>query len=335
MLETSVAIKPRLAFVGVGWIGRSRMQAAAESGIATLAAISDPSPECLQEARKIIPFSRVLSFDELIQHPDIDGVVIATPSALHMEQSVAALRSGKAVFCQKPLGRNYEEVATVVSAARHANKLLGADFSYRYTRAFSAIRAVIQSRELGKIFAADLKFHNAYGPGKPWFYDRVLSGGGCALDLGIHLLDLLLLALDFPRANKIAASLFHKGASLSFGNAVEDYANVLLELDNDITAHLTCSWNLPVGQGAVIEISFYGTNGSVSMMNVDGSFYDFAAYRCRGTQKEKLLLPPDNWGGKALLDWIENLSVNSSYNSQAEEYLPAAAILDMIYEKAN
>src|SRR5687768_8830824 len=143
MLDTSVAIKPRLAFVGVGWIGRSRMQAVAESGLATLAAISDPSTECVHEAQKIIPAARSFSFDELIRDPDIDGVVIATPSALHKDQSVAALRSGKAVFCQKPLGRNYEEVAAVVSAARHANKLLGADFSYRYTQAFTAIREVI------------------------------------------------------------------------------------------------------------------------------------------------------------------------------------------------
>jgi predicted dehydrogenase len=48
------------------------------------------------------------------------------------------------------------------------------------------------------VFAVDLVFHNAYGPDKPWFYDPELSGGGCVMDLGVHLVDLALWSLDFP-----------------------------------------------------------------------------------------------------------------------------------------
>jgi len=333
-LETLIAIKPRLAFVGVGWIGRSRMQVAADSNLAEIIAISDPSKECLAEAGRIVPQSRSASLEELINDDDIDGIVIATPSALHMQQAVAAFEKGKAVFCQKPLGRNYNEVAAVVEAARRNDKLLGADFSYRYTEAFQKIYEVIGSGELGKIFAVDLKFHNAYGPDKSWFYDYNLSGGGCALDLGIHLVDLMLYALNFPQLKKINSSLFAKGMLVKDKDTVEDYANVFMELDNDVTAQLACSWNLSAGADAVIEASFFGTNGGVALKNINGSFYDFEGLRYYGTKTE-VIASPGNWGGKALVDWIRQLSMNSSFQPAAKQYLQSAAIMDKIYERRN
>ena len=331
-METRVLSKPKLAFAGLGWIGRSRLQSAVESGLAEITFIYDPSEECLVEALKITPSSCVTSsLEALLENDIIDGVVIATPSALHMQQSVAALQNKKAVFCQKPLGRNHHEVLAVVNAAKENNKLLGADFSYRYTTAFKKIHAIIQSGELGKIFAADLKFHNAHGPGKPWFYDLSLAGGGCALDLGIHLIDLLLYGLNFPQVKKISSSLFAKGVSVKDKNEVEDYAQVFIELETDVTAQLACSWNLSAGCDAVIEVSFYGTNGSVAIKNIAGSFYNFEALRYWGTKTEVIASPPDNWGGKALIDWIKKLSVNHDFNEEAKQYLHSAEVLDMIY----
>jgi len=220
----------------------------------------------------------------------------------------------------------------VLNAAKRNNRLLGADFSYRYTTAFRRIYSIIQSGELGKIFAADLKFHNAYGPDKAWFYDYSLAGGGCVLDLGIHLVDLMLYALGFPQARNIKSSLFAKGLPVKGKKVVEDYANVSIELDNDVSVQLACSWNLPVGSDAVIEATFYGTKGAVALKNIQGSFYDFEGLRYHGTKTEVVASPPDNWGGKALLDWIKKLSVNNDYNPQADQFLRSAEIIDKIYE---
>lgn len=308
------------------------MQVAVESGLADVAAVSDPSPECVTEALKLAPASKSFSsFNETISDTNINGVVIATPSALHMEQSVAAFEAGKAVFCQKPLGRNAEEVKAVVAAAKKADRLLGADFSYRYTAAFNAILPIIQSGELGKIFAVDLKFHNAYGPDKPWFYDKKQSGGGCVLDLGIHLIDLLLYALDFPDVTSVKSQLFAKGQPVKGNEDVEDYANVQLKLDNEISAQLACSWNLQAGCEAVIEASFYGTNGGVALRNLNGSFYDFEGLRFWGTKTETLVQPPDAWGGRTLVHWIEKLAANPAYNPEADNFITSAEVLDRIY----
>jgi predicted dehydrogenase len=334
MIDTLLNTKPRLAFTGVGWIGRNRMQAAIESKLAEVVMISDPSEECVEEAVKLAQGCRTSSsFERSLTDHDIDGVVIATPSALHMQQSIEAFENGKAVFCQKPLGRNAEEVRAVIEAAEKNNKLLGADFSYRYTTAFKKIHPIIQSGELGKIFAVDLKFHNAYGPDKPWFYDIKQSGGGCVLDLGIHLIDLMLFALDFPEVDNVKSRLYSKGFSCKGKDLVEDYAAVTLGLENDINVQLGCSWNLQAGCEAVIEASFYGTQGGISIQNVNGSFYDFVATRYWGTKSEILSSPPDTWGGRALIEWIKQLSISADYNSEAENFIRSAEVIDRIYAR--
>ena len=334
MLKTATITKPSIAFAGVGWIGRHRMEAAANSGLADIVRISDPSHECLAEAQKISPACKASqSFDDLLTDPEIEGIVIATPSALHKDQAVAAFERGKAVFCQKPLGRNATEVQAVVNAAAFADKLLGADFSYRETAAFQAILPILHSGELGDVFAVDLKFHNAYGPDKPWFYNLEESGGGCLLDLGIHLIDLMLVALRFPNVERVNSRLFAKGKLMKELKEVEDFASVRMDLDTGAIANLDCSWNLQAGREAAIEATFYGTKGGVSMRNVNGSFYDFEALRFWGTKTEVLTSPPDEWGGRALVKWIEQLSFNAQYDAKAEEYICSAQLLDRIYGK--
>ena len=105
---------------------------------------------------------------------------------------------GCSVFCQKPLGRSAGEVREMIEAAEAADRLLGVDLSYRHTRGLARIRELVLGGELGDVFAANLVFHNAYGPQSPWFYDARLSGGGCVIDLGIHLVDAALWILDSP-----------------------------------------------------------------------------------------------------------------------------------------
>src|SRR4051812_34450542 len=101
--------KPRLGFAGTGWIGRHRLAAMVQGGAAEAAAVFDPSPGAADEARTLSPEATVCrSFEELLAQP-LDGIVIATPSALHAAQAIAALESGRAVFCQKPLARTAAE----------------------------------------------------------------------------------------------------------------------------------------------------------------------------------------------------------------------------------
>lgn len=311
------------------------MEAVAASGFAQVAAIADASPETAARAREAAPGAELAtSLEELLQH-DLDGIVIATPSALHAEQAIASLERGAAVFCQKPLARTAEETLRVVDAARTANRLLAVDLSYRFIKGMGEIRELVRSGELGEVYAVDLVFHNAYGPDKAWFYDPKLSGGGCVIDLGIHLVDLALWTLDFPRVAGVSSRLFAGGRPLAGRmDRVEDYAAALLDLDSGTTLQLACSWKLPAGCDAVIGASFYGTQGGAGLRNVGGSFYDFTAERFLGTQRETVSSPPDEWGGRAAVDWARRLAGGEKYDPGIERLVEVAAALDAIYGRA-
>src|SRR5690606_13600705 len=114
----------RLGFLGVGWIGRDRLAALAATGAAEITAVADPSPDMVAAALEAAPDARVVADLNGLMDLGLDGVAIATPSAQHAEQAIAALKRGIAVFCQKPLGRSAEEVGAVIAAARAADRLL-------------------------------------------------------------------------------------------------------------------------------------------------------------------------------------------------------------------
>ncbi len=323
---------PRLGFLGVGWIGRHRMEAIANDGLAEIAAITDTSSEMIAAARNSAPEAQVVAgLDDLLAM-GLDGIVIATPSALHAEQSIRALESGAAVFCQKPLGRTATEARRVVDAARAADRLLSVDFSYRFTEGMRAIREQVRAGELGRVFAVDLVFHNAYGPDKAWFYDPAQSGGGCVMDLGVHLVDLALWTLGWPAVESVASRLFKEGELLGASPDVcEDYATATLGVEGGTGVNLTCSWRVSAGQDAVIGAGFYGTGGGAALKNVNGSFYDFTAELYHGTSRETLSSPPDPWGGRAAADWARRLAEGERYDPACERLVEVAEVLDRIY----
>ena len=307
-MSTSVATRPRVGFLGLGWIGRARMDSVAP--LVERGGVADPAlPDALS------------SLDELLER-DLDAVVIATPSALHAEQAIAALEAGVAVFCQKPLGRGAREAAAVVAAAREADRLLAVDLCYRFTRAAQAVKA----ERLGDVYAVEAAFHNAYGPDRPWFYDAALAGGGCVIDLGIHLVDLALWTLDWPEVVAVESRLLHHG-----GHDVEDYAVARLDLDTGATVSLACSWNLPAGRDCVIEARFHGTETGASLRNVAGSFYDLRAERYRGTATDTLVEPPDDWGGRAIRDWARRLAAGARFDPKVEHVVEVQRVVDRIY----
>ena len=322
--------RPRLGFLGTGWIGRSRLEAIAASDVAEVAALADPDHESLSAAAAAAPRARLLGgdLDEMLA-AGLDGIVIATPSALHADQAIAALQRGIAVFCQKPLGRSAAETRAVVEAARDADLLLGVDMSYRHTAAAIALREHVRSGAAGPVHAIDLVFHNAYGPDKPWFLDPGLAGGGCAVDLGIHLADLLLWALDFPAVEAISARRW-RGGERAGPDVAEDLCLATIDVAGGAVARLACSWFSHEGRDCVLEATFRGRDGAVSMHNVDGSFYDFAVELRHGTTAEEIVSPPDAWGGRAAVEWAQRLRAGERFDPSVRRLVDVAAVLDEV-----
>jgi predicted dehydrogenase len=325
--------RPKLGFLGVGWIGQHRMRAVLESGVADVVAIAEPDRALREAALALAPSAEGMETLDALLERELDGVAIATPSALHAEQTLAALRKGCAVFCQKPLARSGAETRAVVECARAENRLLHVDFSYRHTAALQALKALLP--ELGPIHASRLVFHNAYGPDKPWYYDRRSSGGGCVMDLGVHLIDAALWLFEDAQLTRVESALFVQGERLEpLSPRVEDFASVRMQLQSGSVIELACSWKLPVGHEAEIGIELFGAHGAARMRNVNGSFYDFVAERMQGTSRSELVQPPDAWGGRAAVAWAKQLAKSADFDPQADRFIDVADVIDRIYGKS-
>lgn len=321
----------RLGFAGLGWIGAMRLQAV--SAVAEVAALCEPAPQRLEEVARAHPGAAAYSgFDEMLSADlGLDGVVIATPNSLHAPQTLAALDRGLAVFCQKPLALNAREAWEMVEAARRSGKLLGVDYSYRYTDGARALRRAVEAGDLGRVFSVDTVFHNAYGPDKAWCFDPRLSGGGALMDLGVHLIDLALWLLGDPEVREVHGGAWKGGQPLGEGE-VDDFASARIELEGGGAVSLAVSWNAHAGQDCVIRLSAFGTSGGAELRNVDGSFYDFELARFSGRSGEVKVRESRDWLGRAILDWAARLGEGRGYDPAIERSVRVSEVVDAVYK---
>jgi predicted dehydrogenase len=321
----------KLGFLGLGWIGRKRLDAVAAEANVRVMAVSDTDREKLQSAQSGYPDARgMTSFDELLEC-ELDGVVIATPNGAHAEQALACLAKGLPVFCQKPLATNAADTERVIAAAQKANKLLAVDYSYRHVQGMQELRERIRAGELGEINAIDLIFHNAYGPNKQWCFDRSQAGGGCLLDLGVHLIDLALWLQDAPSMRVVSSRLFSQGR-VATRQDVEELAYVELVQSNGAVVRIACSWHAQIGCDAEISAHIQGSRGGARWRNVNGSFVDFELDLLRGNQREHLGSSRDDWGPGALCAWIQRLRADSSFDDEALGIAAGAKLIEQAYQ---
>ncbi len=169
---------------------------AADAG-AEIVALADPDADLLAAAARLAPeAARLSSLEEL----------------LALAAGWRGDREPERVACGANDRRSPQRAGRVLPEAarpprrrspgdrgRRASRRIGCSGSIFPTgtwRGCVRMRELLRGGELGEVFAVDLVFHNAYGPQKPWFYDRQLSGGGCVIDLGIHLVDAAMWALQ-------------------------------------------------------------------------------------------------------------------------------------------
>lgn len=132
------------------------------------------------------------SAEELCASPFIDAVLVTSPDALHMRDTLLALRLGKPVLCEKPLAMHAKEVEQMLVAAREANLLFGVAQNFRYNRSVNLIREWLQTGSIGKPIFANAQFHfQSERSPRQWIYDPALARGGPIGDVGIHCLDAL------------------------------------------------------------------------------------------------------------------------------------------------
>lgn len=256
-----------LGFAGVGWLGESLIKALPATSRLRLAAVQDADAALAVDVagRYASPWQGT-ELQALLRAPGVDAVVICTPNVFHVPQACAALEAGRHVLVQKPLATTSAGARQVLAVARQAERLLFVDYSYRLLETTAALRQAVG--RLGPIQAVRGVFHNVYGPGKGWFFDPRLSGGGALVDLGVHLLDLAVSVLG-PRD----VALEQADLRFASGHAVEDAAHLRLRL-GDTPMDLAVGWNAdrPLTE---IALQVSGEMGVARWENVDGSFFRF------------------------------------------------------------
>lgn len=184
----------RIGLVGCGAISTQHLEAiAAVDGLA-LAAVTDASAD---RARAVgeqwgVPWST--SFDDLLARDDIDAVTICTPSGLHPEQALAALRSGRHAIVEKPIALTVEDAEAVIREGRDRGLAVATIFQRRFEPAVRALEAAVAAGALGRIslIIAEGLYHRpqAYYDSAAWRGTRNLDGG-VLMNQAIHVIDLV------------------------------------------------------------------------------------------------------------------------------------------------
>ena len=136
-----------------------------------------------------------LAFDSaeaLCRSPEVDAVFVATPNSLHLSDVLVAIRCGKPVLCEKPMGMNAEECRQLVHAAREAGILLGVAQVFRFEDSTRRLRDRVAAGQVGRPVFARAEFcYPGRGHARAWITDPALSGGGPVADVGVHCIDAL------------------------------------------------------------------------------------------------------------------------------------------------
>jgi len=211
--------------------------------------------------------------EDLLDLPSVDAVVIATPNVFHVPQAQAALRAGKQVLVEKPLAVSAGDARATVDLAAARGRMLFVDYSYRLLDTAAALPAALA--KIGSVRAMSAVFHNVPPgpprPGREWFMDPRLSGGGVLLDLGVHMLDLALW-LFRPRD----ARLERFELEVKPGFQVERNARVDLRFD-EVPVSVEVSGGSPRPL-AEISLVVDGAGGQLRWHNVEGSYAHFRTW---------------------------------------------------------
>ena len=183
------------AVAGCGWVARDHALPGLLAAGADVLALHDLSRQAMD--RMPVDAVRTTDVDELLATPGVDAVYVATPNAAHRGLVDAAAAAGKAVLCEKPLAAGVHDAESIVAACAEAGVLLGTAYDQRWHPAHVRLRSLLP--EVGTVTAVRIVYccwlPAGWTPdGAPhdnWRVDRSVAGGGAAIDLAPHGLDLV------------------------------------------------------------------------------------------------------------------------------------------------
>ena len=282
-MATAKTSRYQLGFIGAGSASRLHADAARPEGI-PIAGFYDVDGDRAKVAAE--RYGADLATDdlaELLDREDIPVIVVATPNVHHKPMAIAAMEAGKDVILEKPMGLTVEECDEIIAAKKRTGRRLQLGFVSRYSPVVKSARKQIEAGHIGRIYHAKatlLRRRGIPGLGR-WFTTKRVAGGGVLMDLGVHLIDLVLHYADRPKPERIS------GACTSlFGNPIDEYihdemwagppdpdgtfdvedaAEALIRFKGGMTFALSVAWASHLPEQAVREqVVLFGEKGALA-----------------------------------------------------------------------
>lgn len=341
--------------VGCGGIANGKhFPAIKKNGKIELVAFCDLIKERAEKAKEEYgtPDARVYTdYTELVKE-DVDVVYVLTPNNAHAPVSIAAMKAGKHVMCEKPMAKTYAEAKEMVKTAKETGKILTIGYQNRYRADSQYLKSACEADELGEIYYA--KAHAIRRRAVPtWgvFIDEEKQGGGPLIDIGTHALDLTLWMMNNYEPASVTGSTYRKLADQTqTGNAwgdwdpkkftVEDSAFGFIKMKNGATIVLEASWALNSLDVDEAKTSLCGTKAGADMK--DGLRINRVHHGRQCVEKPDL-----GAGGVAFYDGTEekpaDIEAEVFYNAvtkgtpltvEPEQALVVTQLLEAIYESA-
>lgn len=339
--------KIKIAIVGVGNIAESHIHNYLKNSDVELYAFCDIDAEKLQRKGDKFGVTRLYTdedkmFEEL---PEIDAVSVCTWNNQHMPCAVKALNAGKDVLCEKPMSVSVEDAIKMKEAAEKNNRILMLGFVRRYGRDCRIIKDFAKEGQFGEFYYAKARYMRRKGNPGGWFANKSLSGGGCLIDLGVHVIDYVRYVMGCPKPISVYGATFDKMGNRgtaegewkasSSGNDicdVEDLATALVRFDNGAVLNVETSFDLHGSSDNSIAV--YGTKCGVQLCETVRFFSDVAGHLTDITLKEESKVDFDNMFTNEINHFVDCVKNRKTPISTADDGIMLMKILMGIYESA-
>jgi 1,5-anhydro-D-fructose reductase (1,5-anhydro-D-mannitol-forming) len=203
------------------------------------------------------------SLDETLSHSAVQAVYVATPVFLHAPQTIASLRAGKHVLCEKPMAMNEAEARTILDAAAESGKTFGVAYYRRCYPKVQRAKRLIAAGAIGQPVLAELTSHGWFDgrEERSWLTDPTKAGGGPLYDIASHRIDVLNFFFGQPlRASGHLSDAVHH-------YAVEDNATVMIDYEGGVRGIVDVRWHSRVKRD---ECRIRGTDGEMDLTPLNG-----------------------------------------------------------------
>lgn len=341
-----------IAIIGVGNIAETHMTAYRRNKEVHVVAFCDINPERLAYMGEKWGVTKLYTdMNAMFQEvPEIDAVSVCTWNAAHAPCTIAALKAGKHVLCEKPMAMNAAEAEEMKKTAEECGKLLMIGFVRRHGNDCRIVKEFVNSDYFGDIYYSKATYLRRNGNPGGWFGNKALSGGGPLIDLGVHVIDLTRFVMGNPKPISAYGATFQKlfdrkniksekgyrsaGASDEDVCNVEDLATAMIRFDNGavLSIEAAFSLNLKKDEG---KIEFFGTKGGAKLDPELELYGEVNGYMTDMTlASTKTALSFDGLFENEINHFIDCLNGRTACLAPAEDGVWLMKILDAVYESA-